>query len=131
LGRSLSHLPEIVESLGSAGGGFQSLCDNIDTTTANNRLGFSRFRRYGGIRARPDLRTHARRHEGGHAPRPSRRPAAQAHAPAIQHPRELLTSGVLSGVYNLTHLEHVQGRTLTLIWGHDLKPLTHSIESTR
>lgn len=40
LGRSLQHLIEIVELLDSRGVGFQSLSDNIDTTTSGGRLLF-------------------------------------------------------------------------------------------
>jgi DNA invertase Pin-like site-specific DNA recombinase len=38
LGRSLSHLIEVVQKLGEKGIGFQSISENIDTTTAGGRL---------------------------------------------------------------------------------------------
>jgi DNA invertase Pin-like site-specific DNA recombinase len=40
LGRSLSHLIEIIDTLGKNGVGFQSLSESIDTTTAGGRLLF-------------------------------------------------------------------------------------------
>ncbi|SNB79775.1 Resolvase, N terminal domain, partial [Arboricoccus pini] len=40
LGRSLSHLIAVVQELGDKGCGFQSLSENIDTTTAGGRLVF-------------------------------------------------------------------------------------------
>jgi DNA invertase Pin-like site-specific DNA recombinase len=40
LGRSLSHLIGVVQELGNKGSGFQSLSENIDTTTAGGRLVF-------------------------------------------------------------------------------------------
>jgi DNA invertase Pin-like site-specific DNA recombinase len=40
LGRSLSHLIEIIQTLGQRGVGFQSISENIDTTTAGGRLVF-------------------------------------------------------------------------------------------
>lgn len=40
LGRSLSHLITVVQELGDKGCGFQSLSENIDTTTAGGRLVF-------------------------------------------------------------------------------------------
>lgn len=40
LGRSLSHLIEVIQNLGQQGVGFQSLSENIDTTTAGGRLVF-------------------------------------------------------------------------------------------
>jgi len=40
LGRSLSHLISVVQELGDKGCGFQSLSENIDTTTAGGRLVF-------------------------------------------------------------------------------------------
>jgi DNA invertase Pin-like site-specific DNA recombinase len=43
LGRSLKHLIEIVEKLESLGVGFQSLTENIDTTTSGGKLVFHLF----------------------------------------------------------------------------------------
>jgi len=40
LGRSLPHLIEVIQELGTKGCGFQSLSENIDTTTAGGRLVF-------------------------------------------------------------------------------------------
>jgi DNA invertase Pin-like site-specific DNA recombinase len=40
LGRSLSHLIEVIQGLGAKGAGFRSLSENIDTTTAGGRLVF-------------------------------------------------------------------------------------------
>jgi DNA invertase Pin-like site-specific DNA recombinase len=40
LGRSLSHLIEVINQLGERGVGFRSLSENIDTTTAGGRLVF-------------------------------------------------------------------------------------------
>lgn len=40
LGRSLPHLIEVIQDLGRRGCGFQSLSENIDTTTAGGRLVF-------------------------------------------------------------------------------------------
>lgn len=40
LGRSLPHLIEVIRELGERGCGFQSLSENIDTTTAGGRLVF-------------------------------------------------------------------------------------------
>lgn len=40
LGRSLPHLIEVVAAIGGKGAGFQSLTENIDTTTATGRLVF-------------------------------------------------------------------------------------------
>jgi DNA invertase Pin-like site-specific DNA recombinase len=40
LGRSLPHLIEVIRELGERGCGFQSLTENIDTTTADGRLVF-------------------------------------------------------------------------------------------
>lgn len=40
LGRSLSHLIDVIQDLGTRGVGFQSLTENIDTTTAGGRLVF-------------------------------------------------------------------------------------------
>ncbi len=40
LGRSLSHLIEVISTLGDRGIGFRSLSENIDTTTAGGRLVF-------------------------------------------------------------------------------------------
>ncbi|MGE0853598.1 MAG: recombinase family protein [Hyphomicrobiaceae bacterium] len=40
LGRSLSHLIEVIQGLGQKGAGFRSLSENIDTTTAGGRLVF-------------------------------------------------------------------------------------------
>lgn len=40
LGRSLSHLIEVIDQLGKNGVGFQSLSESIDTTTAGGRLLF-------------------------------------------------------------------------------------------
>ena len=40
LGRSLAHLIEIIDAIGKAGGGFVSLSESIDTTTAGGRLVF-------------------------------------------------------------------------------------------
>lgn len=40
LGRSLPHLIEVIESLGSIGAGFRSLSESIDTTTASGKLLF-------------------------------------------------------------------------------------------
>lgn len=43
LGRSLKHLIEVVSGLESRGVGFQSLTENIDTTTSSGRLVFHMF----------------------------------------------------------------------------------------
>ncbi|MCK6374174.1 MAG: recombinase family protein [Zoogloea sp.] len=40
LGRSLSHLVEVVQQIEAKGGGFVSLTENIDTTSAGGRLVF-------------------------------------------------------------------------------------------
>jgi DNA invertase Pin-like site-specific DNA recombinase len=40
LGRSLSHLIEVISLVGEKGAGFKSLSENIDTTTAGGRLVF-------------------------------------------------------------------------------------------
>jgi DNA invertase Pin-like site-specific DNA recombinase len=40
LGRSLSHLIAVIKTIGDRGGGFQSLSESIDTTTAGGRLVF-------------------------------------------------------------------------------------------
>lgn len=40
LGRSLSHLVEVVQKIEAKGGGFVSLTENIDTTSAGGRLVF-------------------------------------------------------------------------------------------
>ena len=43
LGRSLRHLIDVVEALRQQGVGFKSICESIDTTTANGKLVFHIF----------------------------------------------------------------------------------------
>ena len=43
LGRSIRHLIDLVEHLSERGVGFKSLCESIDTTTANGKLIFHIF----------------------------------------------------------------------------------------
>jgi hypothetical protein len=45
--------------------------------------------------------------------------------------RQVVPTAVLSGVYKLHNLQDAQDRGLTLIWAHDLKPLTEWISRTR
>lgn len=44
--------------------------------------------------------------------------------------RQVVPTAVLSGVYNLANLVDAQERGLSLIWAHDLRPLTEWISST-
>jgi len=44
---------------------------------------------------------------------------------------QVVPAAVLSGVFKPAHLVSAQLRGLTLFWGHDLKPMTDWIESTR
>lgn len=44
---------------------------------------------------------------------------------------QVIPTAVLSGVFNVTNLEQVQNRGLTLIWSHNLNKLGALIESTR
>lgn len=45
--------------------------------------------------------------------------------------RQVVPTGLLSGVYKLHNLEDAQNRGLTLFWAHDLQKLTDWIDSTK
>lgn len=45
--------------------------------------------------------------------------------------RQVVPTGVLSGVYKLHNLEDAQERGLTIYWAHDMKPMTDWIQSTK
>jgi DNA invertase Pin-like site-specific DNA recombinase len=96
LGRSLSHLIEIIDQIGRKGAGFRSLSDAIDTTTAGGKLVFhvmgamAEFERALIVeRTRAGMTAAKRR--GKHVGRP--RKLTPYH---IDHARELLATGRMS-----------------------------------
>lgn len=93
LGRSLSHLIEVINRLGEKGIGFKSLSENLDTTTAGGRLVFHMMgalaefeRALIGERTRAGL--DAARARGSRLGRPNALSANQ-----IEHARLLLKGG--------------------------------------
>lgn len=93
LGRSLPHLIEVIQDLGDRQGGFQSLTESIDTTTAGGRLVFhmmgalAEFER-SLISERTRAGMKAVKARGGSVGRPKSLTGAQ-----IAHARELLANG--------------------------------------
>ncbi len=96
LGRSLAHLIEVIEAIGTAGAGFQSLNDAIDTTTAGGRLvfhvagAFAEFER-GLISERTRAGMKAAKRRGQHVGRPPKLSRQQ-----IAHAKILLAEGAES-----------------------------------
>ena len=93
LGRSLVHLIEILDGIGKAGGGFVSLSEKVDTTTAGGRLVFhvmgamAEFERsLTSDRTRAGMQAAKRR--GQEVGRPRKLSAHQ-----LDHARKLLASG--------------------------------------
>ncbi len=93
LGRSLVHLIAILDGIGKAGGGFVSLSENVDTTTAGGRLVFhvmgamAEFER-SLIRDRTRAGMQAAKRRGQEVGRPRKLSAHQ-----LDHARKLLASG--------------------------------------
>lgn len=93
LGRSLPHLIEVVRDLDTKGAGFQSLSENIDTTTAGGRLVFhlmgalAEFER-SLIVERTQAGLQAARRRGVRVGRPRSLTSAQ-----IKHARKLVDAG--------------------------------------
>ena len=93
LGRSLSHLIDVVGGLEAKGAGFQSLSENIDTTTAGGRLVFhlmgalAEFER-SLIAERTQARLQAARKRGVRVGRPLALTSAQ-----VKHARKLIDGG--------------------------------------
>ena len=93
LGRSLAHLIQVIDTVGKAGGGFVSLSESIDTTTAGGKLIFhvmgalAEFER-SLISERTVAGMKAAKRRGKHVGRPR---ALTAHQ--IIHARDLLASG--------------------------------------
>lgn len=97
LGRSLSHLIEVINQLGQRGVGFVSLSESIDTTTAGGRLVFhlmgaiAEFER-SLIVERTRAGVAAARKRGQHMGRPVALTAAQ-----VRHARTLMEGGESPG----------------------------------
>jgi DNA invertase Pin-like site-specific DNA recombinase len=89
LGRSLSHLIEVVQTLGERGVGFQSMSEAIDTTTAGGRLVFHVM----GALAEFERSLIAERTRAGMA-------AAKARGDAVGRPRKLTQN-------QLEHAQHL------------------------
>lgn len=97
LGRSLSHLIDVIQQLGQREVGFISLSENIDTTTAGGRLVFhlmgaiAEFER-ALIVERTRAGVEAAKKRGTHLGRPSALNAAQ-----VRHARALIEGGESPG----------------------------------
>ena len=93
LGRSLVHLIGMIDGLGKAGAGFQSLSESIDTTTAGGRLIFhvmgalAEFER-SLIGERTSAGMKAAKRRGKHVGRPAKLTAHQ-----LAHARTLIEAG--------------------------------------
>ena len=108
LGRSLPHLVQTVHDLGQRGVGFQSLQENIDTTSSNGRLVFNLFATLAEferdvIRERTRAGLTAARARGRKGGRPRGRGSGETEGCAgasegsrIQHPGDLPDRGHLA-----------------------------------
>jgi hypothetical protein len=81
LGRSLRHLVDTVTGLAERGVGFRSLQGGDRHHHPGRQARLPRVRGPGGVRTRPDPRTHRRRPGRGPGPWPPRRPALGAERP--------------------------------------------------
>ncbi|MDY6980137.1 MAG: recombinase family protein [Pseudomonadota bacterium] len=111
LGRSLADLIHLIDGIGKAGGGFVSLTEAIDTTSAGGRLLFhmmgalAEFER-ALIAERTVIGMEAARRRGTHVGRPRKLTAAQ-----IDHAREMIGAGK-----PVAHMAELYGVDPSTLW---------------